>query len=384
MDPALLLDTLSTEDMEMWHSYNFFTDENQTNNNQNDSLKDEIKEENIDMDSCFSSICPNDLLNNISEYNSDCSIKLNAQLDSNNFSCSSVSQSPNSHASELMQIQNYNILESNNYNDNNNNINNNNVYSNEYLSNNSYDILSTSVSSVSSVVSSAIPSPSLSITNRPNDYVVNNNLQTYQSNVINRKQIEPADAFQMQTNSVMIITSPSNVNIDNNQILIVNNNNETLTTEHSNINNSNNEIITNTILPPSPPSSTGSDTESNHSFTIKPTLNTSSNTDNSRPVTSIKQKDLLTSINSNKIIKSSAKHINQSKNTTVIRQIRHQPYSTIKPANFSNSNNKLKACSAIVKQNANQTSVNSSSNNCASDEDCWPFFMQFKCRFIFN
>jgi hypothetical protein len=42
MDPANLLDTFSTADMEMWHSYNFFTDENI-----NASLKDEIKEENI-------------------------------------------------------------------------------------------------------------------------------------------------------------------------------------------------------------------------------------------------------------------------------------------------------------------------------------------------
>jgi hypothetical protein len=42
MDPANLLDTFSAVDMEMWHSYNFFADENI-----NASLKDEIKEENI-------------------------------------------------------------------------------------------------------------------------------------------------------------------------------------------------------------------------------------------------------------------------------------------------------------------------------------------------
>ena len=42
MDPALLLDTLSPEDMEMWHNYNFFSDDNINSNS-----KDGIKEENI-------------------------------------------------------------------------------------------------------------------------------------------------------------------------------------------------------------------------------------------------------------------------------------------------------------------------------------------------
>jgi hypothetical protein len=41
MDPALILDTLSPEDMEIWHNYNFFSDD------VNSNLKDSIKEENI-------------------------------------------------------------------------------------------------------------------------------------------------------------------------------------------------------------------------------------------------------------------------------------------------------------------------------------------------
>ena len=44
MDPTLLLDTLSAEDMEMWHNYNFFSDSDE---NISSSLKDNIKEENI-------------------------------------------------------------------------------------------------------------------------------------------------------------------------------------------------------------------------------------------------------------------------------------------------------------------------------------------------
>lgn len=43
MDPNILLDTFSPTDMEMWHSYNFFSDENVNSA----SIKDDIKEENI-------------------------------------------------------------------------------------------------------------------------------------------------------------------------------------------------------------------------------------------------------------------------------------------------------------------------------------------------
>jgi hypothetical protein len=42
MDPSMLLDTLSPEDMEIWHNYNCFSDDNINLN-----LKESIKEENI-------------------------------------------------------------------------------------------------------------------------------------------------------------------------------------------------------------------------------------------------------------------------------------------------------------------------------------------------
>jgi hypothetical protein len=42
MDPTLLLDTLSPEDMEIWNNYNCFSDDNINLN-----VKDNIKEENI-------------------------------------------------------------------------------------------------------------------------------------------------------------------------------------------------------------------------------------------------------------------------------------------------------------------------------------------------
>ncbi len=65
MDPNILLDTFSPEDMDIWQSYNLFVDDNI-----NSSIKDQIKEENPDMmDGCFSSICPNDLINNNLDHN---------------------------------------------------------------------------------------------------------------------------------------------------------------------------------------------------------------------------------------------------------------------------------------------------------------------------
>ena len=41
MDPSMLLETFSAEDMDIWQSYNLFVDDNI-----NASLKEQIKEEN--------------------------------------------------------------------------------------------------------------------------------------------------------------------------------------------------------------------------------------------------------------------------------------------------------------------------------------------------
>ena len=61
MDPNILLDTFSAEDIDIWQSYNLFVDEHITSPH----LKEPIKEESADlMDCCFSSICPDDLINN--------------------------------------------------------------------------------------------------------------------------------------------------------------------------------------------------------------------------------------------------------------------------------------------------------------------------------
>ena len=70
MDAQLLLDTLQAEDIDMWHGYNLFSDENlnASSSLNHGSNKDQIKEENIDMD-CLSSICPNDLLSHMDEIN---------------------------------------------------------------------------------------------------------------------------------------------------------------------------------------------------------------------------------------------------------------------------------------------------------------------------
>lgn len=66
MDPNILLDTFSAEDMDIWQSYNLFVDEN-INSPQlsKDQIKQEESQNSADlMDCCFSSICPNDLINN--------------------------------------------------------------------------------------------------------------------------------------------------------------------------------------------------------------------------------------------------------------------------------------------------------------------------------
>lgn len=41
MDPSILLDTFSAEDIDIWQSYNLFVDDNI-----NSSIKEQIKEEN--------------------------------------------------------------------------------------------------------------------------------------------------------------------------------------------------------------------------------------------------------------------------------------------------------------------------------------------------
>ncbi|RNA28973.1 cyclic AMP-responsive element-binding 3 1 isoform X1 [Brachionus plicatilis] len=87
MDPSALIDTLSPNDMDMWNGYNFFSDENLTA-----SIKDDIKEENLDMDCCFSSICPNDLINSLET-------NLKSHFHEQNFDYnSSASVSPEDHA----------------------------------------------------------------------------------------------------------------------------------------------------------------------------------------------------------------------------------------------------------------------------------------------
>ena len=86
MDPSALIDTLSPNDMDMWNGYNFFSDENL-----NHTIKDDIKEENLDMDCCFSSICPNDLINSL-----ESNLKTNFNDDNLDYnSCSSVSPPEN-------------------------------------------------------------------------------------------------------------------------------------------------------------------------------------------------------------------------------------------------------------------------------------------------
>ncbi len=50
MDPSILLETFSAEDMDIWQSYNLFVDENlsssSTGSGQSNLSKDHIKEEN--------------------------------------------------------------------------------------------------------------------------------------------------------------------------------------------------------------------------------------------------------------------------------------------------------------------------------------------------
>ena len=379
MDPSILLDTFSAEDIDIWQSYNLFVDDNI-----NSSIKEQIKEENTDlMDCCFSSICPNDLINNVENDNNNKSPIFNyqnqystsdgsSQLSYDNQSSknvatfgdefystnsSSCSSSPSIESNQYFEIKqpismhldnNYQqiphltINNDNNFQQvfepvNNNNTNNqvpividstkveffqiNNNLENETL-------LSPSSSTASSSLSSSTSSSNPSEFNQLQQITTNNQLTK------NPKKIQKLNEIQQQQ-PIIIVEAAKN-----------NKNNNRLNKKSAN------------ILPPSPPSSFGSDSESNQST-----------------ASSINTK--LIGQKSSKLLKASKLNMRNS-SSTVIKQMRHQPYSFKQAHAKSAQKTKVTIKTESILDTSNSL-LNLSTN---SDDDCWPFLCSLSVSFV--
>ncbi|CAF0880318.1 unnamed protein product [Brachionus calyciflorus] len=294
MDPTALIDTLSPNDMEIWNGYNFFTEENI-----NSSLKDDIKEENIDMDCCFSSICPNDLINSIEnnlikssiheehfDYNSLCSSSTSSSVspdihkNETDFDETELNFVPCQLLQEHTTLNNYDILSKNGIlsigskEDQNENL----------VKFEEFDSISTPTISASS---SQMPSPSQNL---------------------------PIEIKSTRINPIHNIV-PEELLIKTNSVSLENK-------------------IKNSILPPSPPSSLSSDSESNQSSQ------------------SIK-KTFLSSTANSKII------VSKSKNASinVLRQLKNQSFQ------IKSTNAKNKQLLNNTKSNSNNNNTNQISNS---------------------
>lgn len=293
MDPSALIDTLSPNDMEMWNGYNFFSDENI-----NSSIKDDIKEENLDMDCCFSSICPNDLINSIESSLVKSNSLQDEHFDYNSLSSSSSSSSvsPDTHRNEI-NMETFDFVpclladQANNL-----DLNASGLLTVGLEQQNEkvikYEVDSMSSSPCSSTCST-LPSPSQHVEQKPGQIYQIQNLQQ-SSNLLKKSNVIAVDKTKVK----------------------------------------------NSILPPSPPSSFGSDSESNQSCQST-------------------KKQLVSS--------QAAILLSKSKNTakngaTIVKQIKHQQYQV------KANNSQAKSKSTVNNSKSNNLSSN-------SDDDCWPFFV---------
>lgn len=418
MDPALLLDTLSPEDMEMWHNYNFFSDDNINSNS-----KDGIKEENIEMDYCFTSICPNDLINNLDGQLNQTSVsnssdKARQQTDNSfnqkygsiidynsSISSSSSSSSPNGDQQSYEYTPYLIDIESGDYNH----------ISGLFQSNGLNE--ASSSSSTSSSPPCSILSSSSSI-----EYA---DMIKHESDTSNINQVKQSGIFNFQSvnknfgnnsyqakemikeesmqNTIMITKNNSHNYLINNKIskmgstpIILVEANKTSLKQQNQVQNLANQKTASlnskrtTILPPSPPSSFGSDNESDHSST---STNCGNNLANSTHDFADGTKALNNPNTLNSSIKminkpSSNKHVSILKSTTagkssnglkagaLLKQIRHQPYSVKSISNDSHTNkssNHNSKNNIMAKTNKDNSIGKNNDNINFSDDDCWPF-----------
>lgn len=356
MDPNILLDTFSPDDMDIWQSYNLFTDDNI-----NSSIKDQIKEENTDLMDCFTSICPNDLLNTVEQHQMQQINQMNYNHTNTkeygeeyySSSCSSSSPSSSSlsadHSPNIFddtnkqQVNNINLdtinfipcmlNQANNYEYQNNDDLSSSYQSFDQIcnSNNSSDSCSLSASSNQDIYS-------VSCNNKTNSFVINNDYQ------LNQIQIQKCNQQQLKIVPAQnLVISTQLLNQNNQPIILVESNTSSKTVKQLSTNSQQIQpkVKKANVLPPSPPSSFDSDSESNQSTVI----------------VSKKSKSRKESIKA-----SISKLNNPLRNSSMIKQMRNQSYSSVK------SKHSLKNKSTSL-----NNSNNNNNSNCNSDDDCWPF-----------
>ena len=345
------------------------------------------------MDYCFSSICPNDLINNVDEAAclpkyQDSSLKLYENnvfsINSNNFftddayvtgssSCSpssvSLSSSSSSSApSPLFDQLKPQVLSTNNINS---------CVLGKATSFNKIDEISSFQQITTPTPVTTITQPSyftIDSTQTPTtsiDYILN----SYQMPKLNESltKLSPG-VFQIQKNpnvskvgqilvtngassNVTVSPQTSNVSLNSQPVLIVDSTSNSNATKSSGKHslssptNSNVKVKKANILPPSPPSSFVSDSESNHSSSSSGSSTNGASNSNAEPSSTktVKAALKLNHKQTSNSIKSSS---------SMIKQLRHQPYSSSSKSSSVSSKS---------------SSKNAKISNCNSDDDCWPF-----------
>jgi hypothetical protein len=421
MDPALLLDTLSPDDMEMWQcGYNFFNEENV-----NSSFKESVKEENMEAEYCLSSICPNDLLNNLDDQNYlftninyGQNNTFNQPIISNNnsnnndfvnnitdkydsYSSSSSYSSPSSSFSQNLEDnhQQFNMVPCSL---NNGQSNSSGALNLPIIEQHEFKVEESSRSSItdqqffqldSTAISSSSASQSPSPSTSPFSSIKEFNIFKHQSgnyqardsnqasdlvliaNTNNNKNKNKATLKSNKRNSSGLLqtkSSKSKQTIKKLTALSEKSNNENTNNDTIVISNSNNakQLKKTTLLPPSPPSSFGSESDSDNSTSSESQKLNMSHT----KICNNKQ-----SANNINYISKTNKLNSSLRSNAFKHQIRHQPYA-LKSTIIHSSNNKLnKTFSPVLESeritvsSSNQSSTKEERDNSCEDDDCWPF-----------
>ncbi len=153
--------------------------------------------------------------------------------------------------------------------------------------------------------------------------------------------------------------------------------------------------------PPSPPSS--SDTESDHSSSAASTASSSSSTTTTTVTVNSNGSTSMPSVTKNKSSNKLNAGIKLNKllkngGGTIVKQLRHQPYSVKSPSkhglknksshnnsnnNTNNNNNNSNNDTYVSIKYEDSDSINLNNLNCSmnSDDDCWPFFCSLNVNF---
>jgi hypothetical protein len=369
------------------------------------------------MDYCFSSICPNDLINNLDDF-SPADIAKPDSTDHNkysfgsssstssSFSSSSSSSSPNIEQMKPTGIVSYEytpfLTEATS------------DFTNpglvhsamiKPLSNNAdiqqtmnnYQLSSLNTSQTCSIIS---PSASIDFGAINKDKGIDLNNIFHQSsvfqieNVQNKpfgqnsyliKEMSKEESLHLN-NSSSVIVSTKLPKMNANPIVLVESNKsstkKSIQNALANQKNSLNNSKKPTILPPSPPSSFGSDSESDHSSN-NPSVITEKGATISKTINTLNSSIKMISGSANSasktstVSKSNAVKANSTlRSATTIKQIRHQPYSIKSSLSNPENSNKSHSKAATAKNKENQDNEMS-----LSDDECWPFLCSLSVSF---